>query len=137
MSNEPSADSQMLSSPLKWLLVAAAIIDLVLGIIFFIGPETGWSVWPSDVPPLLSRLVGAIVIASGVGVLVAARQGTWTGARALFAVGWVYGALALVALLYHLLVLGAPGVFWLYAGLAMLYLAVISYVIWAYEFRGG
>lgn len=120
-----------LSSFLRTVLTLAGALDLVLGILFLLGPEIGVKLWPTDVAPLMSRFIGSIVFASGVGVLVLARMGTWEGARALFYVGLAYSLLTLAALLYHLIFKAAPQVFWLYTVLDIVYLVPISYVIWA------
>jgi len=137
MTNIASPDRRWLSAPLRRVLALAALIDVILGALFLLGPEIGLSLWPAQISPLLSRFIGAIVVASGVGVLVAARQGTWQSARALFYVGLVYDLLTLVALLYHLFFMGAPSVFWVYAALDAIYLVPIAYVIWTYERASG
>ena len=133
MTTVASPDRRLLSMSLRRVLTLAAVIDLILGGLFLVGPETGLSLWPAQVSPLMSRFIGAIVVASGVGVLVATRQGTWEGARALFYVGLVYDLLTLAALLYHLFFKDAPPVFWVYAALDVIYLIPIAYVIWTCE----
>lgn len=130
----PVSPSQTLLSPtLRTVLTLAGALDIVLGALFFTGPETGISLWPTPVPALLSRFIGAIILASGAGVLAMARQGTWEGARAMFWLGLTYSVASLLALLYHLLLLGAPPAFWLYAALDVVYLVPIAYVLATYE----
>lgn len=133
MANRLPPASKMISPLLRSVLFAAGGLDIILGLLFLLGPETGLNLWPSAVPQLLSRMIGAIVIASGVGVLVGAWRISWEGLRALFYVGLVYGLLTLVSLLYHLLFKAAPLIFWLYTALDLLYLAPIAWVLWSYE----
>ena len=133
MTHAASPDRRLLSTPLRGVLTLAAVIDMVLGVLFLIGPETGLILWPAQVTPLMSRFIGAIVVASGFGVLVAVKQKTWEGARALFYVGLVYDLVTLGSLLYHLFFKAAPPVFWAYTALDVIYLIPIAYVIWTYE----
>jgi hypothetical protein len=127
---------QVLSDGVRRLLVAAAVIDLLLGAAFFLGPELRLPLWPSALPALVSRLIGAIVLANGVGILAAVRRGTWEAMRALFLIGLVYGGLAMGAFLYHLAVLGAPRIFWVYVVLDAVYLVAIGFIFARYERAG-
>jgi hypothetical protein len=86
----------------------AAVANVVLGLLFLLGPELRFSVWPSPISPVLIRFIGAIILANGVGAVLAYRQGTWEGARVLFLVALVYGAILAVFLPWALL--AAPGV---------------------------
>jgi hypothetical protein len=126
-------EPRLLSSRLTTILLAAGALDVLLGAVFFTGPETGLSLWPTTIPPLLLRFVGAIVLASGVGVIVAARQRTWEGARALFWLGLVYSVASLVGTVYHLVALNANAAFWGYAALDVVYLVPIVGIILANE----
>jgi hypothetical protein len=125
--------ARRLSQPLLLLLQVAAAIDVLVGLLFLFGPELQFSVWPTTVAPLLMRFIGAIVLANAVGLWIGVRQGTWEGLRALFWVGVVYGALALLALLYHLLIAGAPPIFWAYAAADFAYLVGIAAILWIHE----
>jgi hypothetical protein len=110
------------------------VINLIVGLAFLLGPEMGLTLWPTPIAPLLMRFIGSIVLANGVGAALIARQGTWEGARVLFAVALVYGVVILIALLYHLLFLGnAPPVFWIYVLVDAIFLVPIAYIYWAYE----
>jgi hypothetical protein len=80
------------------------------------------------------RFIGAIVLGNGVGAALIVRLGSWESARALFAVALVYGVAVLIALLYHLLILGgAASVFWFYVALDAVFLVPIAAVFWSYE----
>ena len=128
--------TRVLSPLLLRVLLAAGVVDIVLGAVLFTGPETGIGIWPTAISPILLRFVGGIVAASGVGVVVAALQKTWEGARALFWVGLVYSLATLVALVYHLLALGAPAAFWIYAAFDVGYLVPIAWVLVSNERAG-
>ena len=114
-------------------VVVTAVIDLAIGLAFLFAPEFRLNLWPTPVSPVLSRFIGAIIVANGVGAWVVAQRGTWAGARALFTVALVYGLVILVALLYHLLLGGAPAFFWMYAAVDAIFLIPIAYIFWTYE----
>ncbi len=119
-----------------WLRLAVGLtmlINLLVGLAFLLGPELGVTLWPTAIPPVLMRFIGAIVVANGVGAALIARRGTWEHARALFVVALVYGAVVLVALLYHLVLKGAPALFWGYVALDALFLVPIAAIVWRYE----
>jgi hypothetical protein len=121
-----------LSSSIKITLALAATIDVVLGFLIFFTPELEVSVWITPIAPLLSRFVGAIVAASGMGIFIAIAWGTWEGVRAQFVAGFVYGVLVLVALLIHLLQ-GANPIFGFYAAINFGYLVPIALIFLAHE----
>jgi hypothetical protein len=125
--------SRPLSLGLRTAVAATAAIDLAIGLAFLAAPELGLTLWPTPISPVLSRFIGSIVLANGVGAWLAARQGTWEGARVLFAVALVYGGVVLLALLYHLVAGSAAPVFWVYAAVDALFLGPIVYIFWAYE----
>jgi hypothetical protein len=112
-----------------------AVLDGLLGFAFLLAEELHLPVWPTPLPPILMRFVGAIVLANGVALVVAGRQGTWEGARVLFTVGLTYGVVVLVALLYHLLLAGAPALFWGYTIADAVFVVVLARIAWLYEGR--
>ena len=129
-----TATIRPLFSPLlRGAVAVTAVIDLAIGLAFLLGPELGLTLWPSAIAPLLMRFIGAIVFGNGVGAALVARRGSWESARALFAVALVYGVAVLVALLYHLLVVGAAPVFWGYVAIDAIFLVPIAAVYWMYE----
>jgi hypothetical protein len=125
--------SHPLSVPLRTAVYVTAAIDLVIGLAFLFAPELGINLWPTPISPVLTRFIGAIVVGNGVGAWMAARQGTWEGARVIFTVALVYGVVVFVALLYHLLLGTAPEVFRIYAIVDLLFLVPIGYIYWTYE----
>jgi hypothetical protein len=122
-----------LSSNLSRLVYVTAAIDLVIGVLFFFGPELPFVLWPSDIPPLLFRFIGAIVLGNGFGAALAARQATWEGARVIFTVALIYGVAVLIGLLYNLLFKAAPSIFWVYVIVDAVFLAPIAYIYWTHE----
>ncbi len=126
--NLPSTN-RPLSAPLKAILFLAAVIDVILGVQIFLSPELGFALWPTAITPMLARFIVAV---SGIGIFMAIRWGTWEGVRAQFVAGFTYGAMVLAALLYHLSQ-GANPVFWVYAGIDLMYLIPIALIFWLHE----
>jgi hypothetical protein len=133
MLNNTISTSRRLSPALRATTAATASIDLLIGLAFLLGPELGLTLWPTPIPPLLMRFIGAIILGNGVGAWTIVRQPTWECARALFTVALVYGIVVLLALLYHLLLADAAPIFWVYAIIDAIFLAPIAYIYWSYE----
>jgi hypothetical protein len=132
--NGDTPTRQKLALPLRGAVALTATIDLAIGLAFLFGSELGLTLWPSAIAPILMRFIGSIVLGNGVGAALIAHRGSWESARALFAVALVYGVAVLIALLYHLLVLGgAATVFWAYVVLDAVFLVPITAVFWIYE----
>ena len=102
------------SLPERGLALFAGIFNLVVGLAFFFLPELSLSIWPTSIPTLLDRFIGAIIIGNGVGAIWLSTQSEWARVRPLAIVAVVYGTLVALALLYHLMWLNAAKVFWLY-----------------------
>jgi hypothetical protein len=126
-------ESRPLSGRLKQVLMATAGINLIIGLAFLFAPEVGWTPWPTPISPVLIRFIGAIIIGNGVGSFVAARQGTWEGARVLFTVALVYGAVVLLVVPIQMLLGESHGSIWIYVLVDALFLGPIAYVFWEYE----
>ena len=118
--------TRRLSRTLKDVVIFAASSNLMLGALVFFTAELRLEFWPEKMPDVLARFAGSIIAASGAGLFSAVKHGTWDGIRAFFVVGFVYGAMTLVALLYHL-TLNAHPVFWLYAAINAVYLGPIAW----------
>lgn len=102
-------------SPLERVLaLLAGIVNLIVGMGFFFLPELQFPLWPTSIPAILDRFIGAIIIGNGVGALWLSMEKEWARVRPLALVALVYGTLVAVALLYHLLRLNASATFWLY-----------------------
>ncbi len=98
----------------RGLALIAGILNLLVGLAFFFLPELNLPVWPTSIPTLMDRFIGAIIIGNGVGAIYLATEKEWARVRPLAIVAAVYGTLVALALLYHLLELHATAVFWLY-----------------------
>jgi hypothetical protein len=105
---------QIFSWPERALALFAGIINLIVGLGFFFLPELQLPLWPVSISPVLDRFIGAIIIGNGVGAIWLSTEREWARVRPLALVATVYGTLVALALLYHLLWLNAPLVFWLY-----------------------
>ena len=96
------------------LALLAGIVNLVVGLGFFFLPELHLPLWPTSIPPLLDRFIGAIILGNSVGAFWLATEREWARVRPLALVATVYGTLVAGALLYHLVWLKAQPVFWRY-----------------------
>ncbi len=102
-------------SPLERVLaLLAGIVNLIVGLGFFFLPELQIPLWPTSIPAILARFIGAIIIGNGVGAIWLSTEKEWARVRPLALVALVYGTLVAAALLYHLLWLNASTAFWIY-----------------------
>ena len=102
------------SWPERFLALIAGILNLIVGLAFFLLPELQFPLWPVDISPILTRFIGAIIIGNGVGAVWLSTEHEWAHVRPLALVAVVYGTLVALALLYHLIWLHAAAFFWLY-----------------------
>src|ERR1700730_3079768 len=105
---------QVFSPPERALSFLAGLVNLVVGLGFFFLPELHLPLWPSGVPDILDRFIGAIILGNAAGAFWLSREREWARVRPLAIVAVVYGTLVAGALLYHLLWLGASSAFWIY-----------------------
>ena len=120
-------------SPLERVLaLLAGIVNLIVGLGFFFLPELHFPLWPTSIPAILDRFIGAIIIGNGVGALWLSTEKEWARVRPLALVALVYGTLVAVALLYHLLRLNASATFWLYFLFDVPFL-LVYYVLFIYH----
>jgi hypothetical protein len=124
---------QTFSMPERLLALLAGVLNLVIGLGFFFLPELQQSLpfhlWPTKIPDLLTRFIGAIILGNGVGALWLSRERDWARVRPLALVATIYGTLVAVALLYHLLWLrNTPSAFWFYFVFDLPFL-IIFYVL--------
>ena len=133
MLDNSTATSQPLSPALRAGIAATVAINLLIGLGFLFGPELRLPLWPTSIPPVLMRFIGAIVVANGVGAWTIVRRPTWENARVLFTVALVYGIIVLLALLYDLLLGSAAPILWLYVALDAIFLVPIAYIYWTHE----
>ena len=91
-------------SPLeRTLSFLAGLVNLIVGLGFFFLPELHPPLWPTSIPTILDRFIGAIILGNAAGALWLAREREWARVRPLAIVAVVYGTLVAIALLYHLL----------------------------------
>ena len=120
-------------SPLeRKLALLAGLFNLIVGLAFFFLPELNWGIWPVSISTVLARFIGAIILGNAAGAFWLSREREWAHVRALAIVAIVYGTLVALALLYHLLVLHAPSVFWLYFLFDVPFL-IVYYVLFYYH----
>jgi len=128
---------QTFSMPERMLAFIAGLFNLVIGLGFFLLPELQhllqFPLWPTSIPDILTRFIGAIILGNAAGALWLSREREWARVRPLSLVATVYGTLVAVALLYHLLWLkNTPSVFWLYFAFDLPFL-LIFYVLFFYH----
>ena len=116
----------------RGLALVAGIFNLLVGLAFFFLPELNLPVWPTSIPTLMDRFIGAIIIGNGVGAIYLATEREWARVRPLAIVAAVYGTLVALALLYHLLGLHAAPVFWLYFLFDIPFL-IVFYALFVYH----
>ncbi len=120
-------------SPLERVLaLLAGIVNLIVGLGFFFLPELKFPLWPTSIPAILARFIGAIIIGNGVGALWLSTEKEWARVRPLALVALVYGTLVAIALLYHLLLLNASSAFWIYFLFDVPFL-LVYYVLFIYH----
>ncbi len=105
---------QKFSSVERVLSFLAGLANLLVGLGFFFLPELQLPLWPTSIPTILDRFIGAIILGNAAGAFLLATEKEWGRVRPLALVAVVYGTLVAGALLYHLFWLGASSTFWLY-----------------------
>jgi hypothetical protein len=123
----------LLAPLLRYTIAFAAVLNLIIGLLFFFGPELGITLWPSPLPREMMRFVGSIVFANGIGAAMIVRRPTWENARVLVAVALVYGVAVLLGLFFDLVTAGAPVVFWIYLIINTFFLLPAAYFFRKYE----
>src|SRR5215471_10260425 len=120
-------------SPLERVLAfLAGLVNLVVGLGFFFLPELHPPLWPSSIPAILDRFIGAIILGNAAGAFWLAGEHEWARVRPLALVALVYGTLVALALLYHLLWLQASPIFWLYFASDLPFL-LVYYALFLYH----
>jgi len=114
------------------LALLAGVFNLVVGLGFFFLPELNLPLWPTSIPAVLDRFIGAIILGNAAGALWLSREREWARVRPLALVAAVYGTLVAGALLYHLLWLHASPTFWLYFLFDVPFL-IVYYVLFMYH----
>lgn len=120
-------------SPLERALsFVAGLVNLIVGLGFFFLPELHPPLWPTTIPAILDRFIGAIILGNAAGAFWLAREREWARVRPLAIVAVVYGTLVAFALLYHLLWLDASSTFWIYFAFDVPFL-LVYYALFVYH----
>lgn len=114
------------------LAFLAGTVNLFVGLGFFFLPELQLPLWPSSIPAMLDRFIGAIILGNAAGAFWLSAEREWARVRPLALVALVYGTLVAAALLYHLLWLQAEPIFWLYLGADLPFL-LVYYALFVYH----
>jgi hypothetical protein len=114
------------------LAFLAGTVNLFVGMGFFFLPELQLPLWPTSIPALLDRFIGAIILGNAAGAFWLASEREWARVRPLALVALVYGTLVAAALLYHLLWLRADSTFWLYFAFDLPFL-LVYYILFLYH----
>ncbi len=122
-------------TPLRAVVGFAALINLLVGLIFIIGPEVGVNLWPSPVGSTISRFIGAIIFANGIGSALVTWNGAWENARVLFSVALVYGLIVLFALPFDMLVYQKDTILWGYVAVDFIFLLPIGLIFLWHEYQ--
>ena len=63
MDNATPPHGLRLSAAARTGVAVTAVIDLVVGLAFLFGPELGVTLWPTPIPSILMRFIGAMCLA--------------------------------------------------------------------------
>lgn len=125
--------SYLVFSPIeRRLAFVAGLFNLIVGAGFLLLPELQLPLWPTSIPAILTRFIGAIILGNACGAFWLSREKEWARVRPLAIVAVVYGTVVAIALLYHLMVLDAPTSFWMYFAFDMPFLLVF-YALFIYH----
>src|SRR5260370_28727800 len=91
----------------RGLVFLAGVFNLLVGLGFFFLPELHLPLWPTSIPVILDRFIGAIIIGNSVGAFWLATEHEWARVRAVALLSSVYGTLVAWSLLSHLFCLHA------------------------------
>jgi hypothetical protein len=114
------------------LAFLAGAVNLFVGMGFFFLPELQLPLWPTSIPAILDRFIGAIILGNAAGAFWLSNEHEWGRVRPLALVALVYGTLVAAALLYHLLWLQADSTFWLYFAFDLPFL-LVYYALFLYH----
>lgn len=70
------------SRPERLLTLPAALANLVVGLGFFLLPELHLPLWPTSIPAMLDRLIGAIILGNAAGAFLVVPARDWVQVRA-------------------------------------------------------
>jgi hypothetical protein len=95
-SGEPAPGEAIVPSGVQRLAQAFAAGALIASAVFFLAPEIAIDVWPWDLTPLTSRVLGSLTAQVGVGALLLSRDPRWSAWKLIVQTYFVATALLLV-----------------------------------------
>jgi predicted small integral membrane protein len=95
-SGEPAPGEAIVPVPVRRIAQAVAAGALVAAAVFFLAPQAAVDVWPWNLTPLTSRVLGSFTAQVGVGALLLSLDGRWSAWRLIVQTFFVATALLLV-----------------------------------------
>jgi hypothetical protein len=80
-SRKPESSDRLIPSPLRWLVGAAGVIEVVVGLLLFFMPAWMITIWPWTLTLLTARVVGAMMTLPGIMQISIALDPRWSSAR--------------------------------------------------------
>ena len=95
---EPEDGDVIVPTLVRWVLVAAGVYAVAVGLFLVALPQVAMAVWPWSLTPLTSRVLGGFYMLSGTGSIVLSLEPRWSGWRHLAEASFLWSALLLVGL---------------------------------------
>ena len=95
---EPEPSDVVVPRPVRWILFAAGVYAVVLGLLLVVVPQVAIAIWPWSLTPLTSRVLGPFYILSGAGSILLALESRWSAWRHPAETSLIWSALLLVGL---------------------------------------
>jgi hypothetical protein len=95
-SGAPIPGDPIMPEWIRWTARALAGCAFVAAAVFFLAPEQAIDIWPWDLTPLTSRVLGSFTAQVGVGVLLLSFDSRWSSWKLIVETYWVATALLLV-----------------------------------------
>jgi len=112
----------------RYVFLLYFVVALILGVWFFVSPESWNSVtgWPEEISA--GRMEGAATMALAIGSLLAYRAKSWEQVQIFVVLIIIWALLSAVGMLWNIATRTLPVAAWLTAGLAALFLILFFYV---------
>ena len=95
-SGEPAPGEATVPAWVRRLAQASAAGAFVAAAVFFLAPATAIDIWPWDLTPLTSRVIGSFTAQVGVGALLLSQDGRWSSWKLIVQTFFVATALLLL-----------------------------------------
>jgi hypothetical protein len=95
-SGGPAPGEAIVPGWVRRIALASAIAAFVAAAVFFLAPSTAIDLWPWQLTPLTSRVIGSFTAQVGVGVLLLSMDARWSGWKLIVQTYWVATALLLI-----------------------------------------